>query len=59
LQALPISFAGIGVRDAIRCWCWGATVTELQALTPRRDLLEQIEHIVVGFLVLAALPARK
>jgi uncharacterized protein (TIRG00374 family) len=53
LQALPISFAGIGVRDAILVLVLGryGYSTE-QALTlSALYLLINIEHIVVGFLV--------
>jgi uncharacterized protein (TIRG00374 family) len=53
LQALPISFAGIGVRDAVliavlaRYGYGSALALTLSALY----LLINIEHIVVGFLV--------
>ena len=53
LQALPISFAGIGVRDAILVLMLGryGYRTE-QALTLSAVfLLINIEHIIVGFLV--------
>ncbi|HEX9370829.1 MAG TPA: lysylphosphatidylglycerol synthase transmembrane domain-containing protein [Roseiflexaceae bacterium] len=53
LQALPISFAGIGVRDAILIAVLGryGYSTE-QALTlSALFLVVNIEHIVVGFLV--------
>jgi len=53
LQALPISFAGIGVRDAILVLVLGryGYATE-QALTlSALFLLINIEHIVVGFLL--------
>jgi uncharacterized protein (TIRG00374 family) len=53
LQALPISFAGIGVRDAILVLVLGryGYSTE-QALTlSALFLLINIEHILIGFLV--------
>jgi glycosyltransferase 2 family protein len=53
LQALPISFAGIGVRDAILILVLGryGHVQE-QALTLSvLYLLINIEHVIVGFLV--------
>ena len=53
LQALPISFAGIGVRDAILVLVLGRYGYSIeQALTlSALYLLLNIEHIVVGFLV--------
>ena len=53
LQALPISFSGIGVRDAILIAVlarYGYS-TELALALSALYLLVNVEHIVVGFLV--------
>lgn len=53
LQALPISFAGIGVRDAVLIAVLGRYgYSNEQAITlSALFLLINIEHIIVGFLV--------
>jgi glycosyltransferase 2 family protein len=53
LQALPISFAGIGVRDAILIAVLGryGYSPELALALSALFLLVNIEHIVMGFLV--------
>jgi uncharacterized protein (TIRG00374 family) len=53
LQALPISFAGIGVRDAVLIAVLGryGYPRELALSLSTLFLLVNIEHIVVGFLV--------
>jgi hypothetical protein len=53
LQALPISFAGIGVRDAILVLVLAryGYRTELALTLSAVFLLINIEHIIVGFLV--------
>jgi glycosyltransferase 2 family protein len=53
LQALPISFSGIGVRDAILVLVlgrYGSTTEQALALSAL-FLFINIEHIVIGFLV--------
>jgi uncharacterized protein (TIRG00374 family) len=53
LQALPISFAGIGVRDAVLIAVlerYGSTAEQALALSAL-FLLLNIEHIIAGFLV--------
>ncbi|HEU5099955.1 MAG TPA: lysylphosphatidylglycerol synthase transmembrane domain-containing protein [Roseiflexaceae bacterium] len=53
LQALPISFAGIGVRDAILVLVldrYGSTTEQALTLSALY-LLINIEHIIIGFLV--------
>lgn len=53
LQALPISFAGVGVRDAVLIALfqrYGYT-TEQALLISAQFLLINIEHIILGFLV--------
>lgn len=53
LQALPISFAGIGVRDAVLVAVLGyyGYSTEQALSLSALFLLLNIEHIIVGFLV--------
>jgi glycosyltransferase 2 family protein len=53
LQALPISFAGIGVRDAVLVAVLGrhGAPPELAISLSALFLLVNIEHILVGFLV--------
>lgn len=53
LQALPISFAGIGVRDAVLVALLGrhGAPPELAISLSALFLLINIEHIVLGFLV--------
>lgn len=53
LQALPISFAGVGVRDAVLIALlqrYGHT-TEQALVLSAQFLLVNIEHIILGFLV--------
>jgi uncharacterized membrane protein YbhN (UPF0104 family) len=53
LQALPISFAGIGVRDAvlIAVLAQYGYEKELAIILSALFLLLNIEHIIIGFLV--------
>jgi len=53
LQALPISFSGIGVRDAVLIAVLGqyGYEKELAIILSALFLLLNIEHIIVGFLV--------
>ncbi|HMO58931.1 MAG TPA: lysylphosphatidylglycerol synthase transmembrane domain-containing protein [Roseiflexaceae bacterium] len=53
LQALPISFAGVGVRDAILIAVLGryGYSAELAISLSTLFLLINIEHIIVGFLI--------
>jgi uncharacterized protein (TIRG00374 family) len=58
LQALPISFAGIGVRDAILIAVLGryGYPSEIALTLSALYLLINIEHIILGFLVSLRFP---
>ncbi len=61
LQALPISFAGVGVRDAVLIALlqrYGYT-TEQALVLSAQFLLINIEHIILGFLVSLRYPLVK
>jgi uncharacterized protein (TIRG00374 family) len=61
LQALPISFAGVGVRDAVLIALlrrYGHT-DEQALLLSAQFLLLNIEHILIGFLVSLRVPLKR
>jgi uncharacterized protein (TIRG00374 family) len=61
LQALPISFAGVGVRDAvlIALFNYYGYTTEQALLISVQFLIINIEHILIGFLVSLRYPLTK